>query len=55
LKTSSFDALLTVADADPPFELTDAARRADEALLRMAPAARDELARAAQAGPRRWA
>jgi hypothetical protein len=30
------------------FDLTDAARRADEALLRMAPAARDELARAAQ-------
>jgi len=30
------------------FDLTDAARRADEALFRMAPAARDELARAAQ-------
>ena len=30
------------------FELTDAARRADEALLRRPPAARDELARSAQ-------
>jgi len=37
------------------FDLTDAARRADEALLRMAPAARDELARAAQAFRRRVA
>jgi hypothetical protein len=32
------------------FELTDAARRADEALVRMDPAARDDLARQAQRG-----